>query len=314
VARGTQHRKRRPQANAGVAPPAAAARPKQRPTRPAWEQQLFFGKVRKRGKWAMVLLGIVFLFSFVLLGVGSGSSGITDILSNFFSGTSSTGSSLSALQKKTSEHPKDAAAWLALANKLQADNRDDEAATALTTYSTLKPKDQNALLQLAGIYLRRAQDWNTLYSTAQARSQALSPSPLVSPGSSSKLGQALSSIPTPITSAAANTAATSTSNDYTQVINYLSQREGVYKKLAKLAPKDAITQYQLAQSASDAGDPKTAIVGYKAFLRLAPRDSLAPAARSALKQLQAQQQASAAASTAAAKPAKAKAKPGAKKK
>ena len=54
------------------------------------------------------------MFSFVLLGVGSGSTGISDMLSNFFSGSSSTGSSLSSLQKQTVDHPKSAAAWLAL--------------------------------------------------------------------------------------------------------------------------------------------------------------------------------------------------------
>ena len=82
------------------------------------------------------------------------------------------GKSLSSLQKQTTEHPKDAAAWLALANKLQADSQDDEAAAALTTYKTLKPKDQSALLQLAGIYLRRAQDWDTLYANSRQHTAA----------------------------------------------------------------------------------------------------------------------------------------------
>jgi len=296
VARGTQHRKRRPAANARVAAQPTAQRGKQRPTRPAWEQQLFFGKLRKRFKWVMILLGVVFLFTFVLLGVGSGSSGISDILSNFFSGSSSTGSSISALQQQTTQHPKDAAAFLALANKLQAANQYDAAAAALTTYTTLRPNDQNALLQLAGIYLRRAQDWNTLYSNSQARSQALTPTPLFAPSSSSTLGQALSSLTTPITSAASNASASATSNEYSQVISYLNQREGVYKKLAKLTPQDAITQYSLALAATDAGDTGAAIAAYKAFLKLAPSDSQAPAARTALKQLEAQQKATAAAS------------------
>ena len=41
------------------------------------------------------------------------------------------------------------------------------------------------------------------------------------------------------------------------------------------------------------GDKATAIVAYKAFLKLAPSDSQAPTARAALKQLEAQQKASA---------------------
>jgi cytochrome c-type biogenesis protein CcmH/NrfG len=299
VARGTQHRKRRPAANARVAAQPVAQRGKQRPTRPAWEQQLFFGKLRKRFKWVMILLGVVFLFTFVLLGVGSGSTGISDVLSNFFSGSSSTGSSISALQNQTTQHPKDAAAFLALANKLLAAGQDDAAAAALTTYTTLRPKDQNALLQLAGVYLRRANDWNTLYSNSQARAQALTPTPLVSPSSASALGQALNTVTTPITSAASNANATITSNEYSEVISYLDQRESVYKKLAQLSPADAITQYSLAQAASEAGDTKTAIAAFKAFLKLAPSDSQAPAARAALKQLEAQQKAASAGSAAA---------------
>jgi DNA-binding SARP family transcriptional activator len=247
----------------------------------------------------MVLMGVVFLLTFVLLGVGSGSTGISDILSNFFSGSSATGSSVSSLQKQTAAHPKDAAAWLKLANKFETENQDDQAATALTTYTTLKPKDKDALTQLAGIYLRRATDWNTLYQNTQAIDQALTPAELVSPSASSTIGKALSAFTTPISTAASSASASITSNEYSQVINYLSQREGVYKKLAKLSPLDAITQYSLAQSATDAGDTTTAIAGYKAFLKLAPEDSQAPAARSALKQLEAQQAATAAASSSA---------------
>ena len=71
------------------------------------------------------------------------------------------------------------------------------------------------------------------------------------------------------------------------MITYLDEREGVYKKLAKLSPEDAITQYSLALAASDSGDTKTAIAAYKAFLKLAPSDSQAPTARAALKQLEA---------------------------
>ena len=76
MARGTQHRKRRPPANARVAA-STAAKPK-RPKRPAYEEQLFFGRLRGHAKWMFVLLAVVFALSFVFLGVGSGSTGISD--------------------------------------------------------------------------------------------------------------------------------------------------------------------------------------------------------------------------------------------
>jgi tetratricopeptide (TPR) repeat protein len=244
-----------------------------------------------------LLLAIVFAVSFVILGVGSGSTGISQVLQNFFNGSSATGPSLSSLQKKTAADPKDAAAWLAYANKLQQKNQPDAAATALQTYTKLKPKDQNALLQLAGIYLQRAQDWENVYSDAAEQTQALSPTPVLSPKSTSKLGQAIGSLTNPISSAVSSQTSSQTSTDYSQVITYLSDREQVYEKLAKLTPNDATTQYSLAQAAQDASDFKTAIAGYQKFLKLAPSDSLAPTARSAIKQLKAQESASSSTTT-----------------
>ena len=118
----------------------------------------------------------VFMISFVFLGVGSGSTGISQVLQNFFTGSSASGASLSSLQKQTVKHPKNAAAWLAYANKLQADNKLDEAATALTTYMTLKPKDADQLRVLAAIYYRRATDWYTVYLDQSNYAQTLTPS------------------------------------------------------------------------------------------------------------------------------------------
>jgi Flp pilus assembly protein TadD len=298
VARGTQHRKRRPTAHARVAAaqPAPSRAPR-RPRRPEWEDQLFFGRLRAHAKWVFVMLAFVFALSFVVFGVGSGSSGISQVIDQFFSGSSSTGSSLSSLQKQTVQHPKDATAWFNYANKLEADGKDDDAATALQSYSKLRPKDQNALLQLAGIYLQRAQDWETLYSSSQARIQALSPTSSFNPSSTSALGKAFAATTNPIAGAVSSENSSTTSNEYQQVITYLSERLGVYQKLAKLTPNDATTQYNLAQAASDAGDTKSAIAAYKAFLKLAPTDPQASTAKAAIKQLQAAQAASAAASS-----------------
>ncbi len=284
MARGTQHRKRRPPANARVA--TAPAKATKRPTRPAWEDQLFFGRLRTHAKWMFVFLAIVFGLSFVILGVGSGSTGISQVLQNFFNGSSSSGPSLSSLQKKTVQSPNDAAAWLAYANKLQQKSQPDAAAAALQTYTKLKPKDQNVLLQLAGLYLQRAQDWQTLYIAAQTYTQSLSPSPILTPKSTSTLGKALGSLSDPIANAVTSQSSSQASTDYSQVISFLGQREQVYQKLAKLTPNDATTQYSLAQAAQDSSDFKVAIAAYKKFLKLAPSDSQAPTARAAIKQLQ----------------------------
>jgi len=289
VARGTQHRKRRPTANARVAGPAhqqAAPKPK-RVQHQKWEDQLFFARLRNHGKFLWYLLAVALIAAFVLLGVGSGSTGISTIVQNFFSGSSSSGKSLSALQKKTVDQPKNAAAWLAYANALQAKNKLDEAAAALTTYTTLKPGNEDALRQLAAIYLRRASDWQTIYSEQQQRTQAVAPSPTLSPKSGTPLGNAISSLTSPLAGAVSSSANSVTGNAYQQFVAALSEREAAWKKIAKLSPKDASTQLSLAQAAQDAADTKAAIAGYKAYLRLAPGDSGVPAAKKALKQLEA---------------------------
>ena len=93
MARGTQHRKRRPQANARVAQPShTIAQPKpKRVQHQKWEDQLFFARLRNHGRILWLLLTGALILAFVLLGVGSGSSGISSIVSNFFSGTSASG-------------------------------------------------------------------------------------------------------------------------------------------------------------------------------------------------------------------------------
>jgi hypothetical protein len=295
VARGTQHRKRRPPANAAVAA-QTAARPK-RSKRPAYEEQLFFGRLRKHGKVVFLLLAGVFIVSFVFLGVGSGSTGIGQVVSSFFSGSSSSGKSLSSLQKATVDHPKDAAAWLAYATKLQADKQPDEAAQALTTYTTLKPKDANQLRNLAALYYQRANDWYTIWQEQQSYTATLAPNPLIAPKTGSSLATALGTVTNPLSSAVSSATSTNASTAYEEFATDISSWESTYKKLGALLPNDATTQLSLAQAAADASDTATEIAAYKAFLRLAPNDSQAPAARKALKTAEAAQAKSKAATT-----------------
>ena len=121
VARGTQHRKRRPPANARLAQPShppAPAKPKR--VLRTKEDQLFFARLRNHAKWVFVFLAVVF-------SPASSSSGSAPARPG--SARSSRplqrllrlGPSLSSLQKKKLEHPKDAAAWLALREQAPAE-------------------------------------------------------------------------------------------------------------------------------------------------------------------------------------------------
>jgi cytochrome c-type biogenesis protein CcmH/NrfG len=286
VARGTQHRKRRTPAHARVAPAPAKAKPRVKHER--WEDQLFFSRLRVHAKWMFVLLALVFALGFVVFGVGSGSTGISDVLQNFFRGTSSSGASASSLRKKAEAHPNNPTAWHNLATKLEANNDFNGAIGALQRYVALRPKDQNVLEELGSVYLRQAQVEQQTYIDAQTRSQILAPAPPGQPPASSKLGKALASLSNPIQSAVSTAASTQTTASYGKLIQLESNAVDTYKKLAKLSPKDAPTQLRLAQVAEGAGDTTTAITAYKTFLKLAPDDPVAPSAKKALKQLEKQ--------------------------
>jgi cytochrome c-type biogenesis protein CcmH/NrfG len=288
VARGTQHRKRRPAANARSA--AVAAPKRQKP--PEWQEQLFFQRLRNHAKWAYVGLAVAFVLGFVLLGVGSGSTGAADVLGNMFNfGSSSSGTSITKLQKKVDASPKDAKAWRDLATALEQKQRTQDAVNALERYTALRPKDQNALAELASQYGTLATNYATDYSNAQAEGQQFSsPGAVFAPASTTPFGKAFAdptALQDPISASVQALASTKQSTAYTNFQTAQKNAEGVYQKLSKLNPNDATTQIQLGQAAQSAGDTAVAIAAYKDFLKLAPTDPLAPQVKQALKQLQA---------------------------
>ena len=132
---------------------------------------LFFPRLRTHAKWMFVALAIVFSISFVAFGVGSGSTGISDIFNGgipFFGSGSSGGNSITKAQKAIAKHPKQAAGYRNLATALETKNRNDEAIAALESYTKLRPKDTAALSELAGLYLRQADAARTAAQLAQS--------------------------------------------------------------------------------------------------------------------------------------------------
>src|ERR1043165_7840231 len=75
------------------------------------EDTMFFPKLRAHAKWMFVLLAAVFSLGFVFLGVGSGSSGIGDLLqgnwSQLFGSGSGTSAQIGKDQKRIAKNPKD---------------------------------------------------------------------------------------------------------------------------------------------------------------------------------------------------------------
>jgi predicted Zn-dependent protease len=236
-------------------------------------------------KWVFVLLAIVFALSFAFLGVGTGTNGIGDILQNIFS-YGGGGASLSSLEHKTQNNPKDAAAWLALANKAETKNKLDEAISAYQSYTRLRPKDQSALVSLSSLYQRRAQDFINLYESYQAQNPPFSQGSPFEPDPNSPLGKAFQD-PKLLLHPIENALALALNVKATAALDKLStlktDAEGADRKLVALNPKDASNQLQLAEIAQAANDNATAKTAYEAFLKLAPDDSQAPFAKKQLK-------------------------------
>ncbi len=246
MARGTQHRKRRPAQNARAAAVAAPAK-KQKP--PQWQEQLFFQRLRTHAKWAYVALAAAFVATFVLLGVGSGSTGLGDALQNAFNFGSS-GTSVGKLEKKVQKHPRDANAWHDLATAYEQKQRTQDAVTALERYTALRPKDASG--------------------------------PPTSPFG--KIFNDPNGLQDPIGSVIASQAQQRAQTAYSNYQGAQKNAESTFQKLAKLTPDDVTVQYQLGLAATQAGDYKVAVAAYTKFLKLSPNDVEAPRVKQLLKE------------------------------
>jgi Flp pilus assembly protein TadD len=248
-------------------------------------QTMFFPRLRRQAKWVFVFLAVVFAAGFVFFGVGSGSTGIGDILRGNFNifgtGNSTSSPSISSAQKRIAKNPKDAAAWRKLATAYEQKQSDANAINALTHYTKLRPRDVDALSELAGLQLKRAGDLQNAYQQAQSEAATSAPLPLPL-DQNSPLGKALAQ--DPITTAANEAVNTK----FQQLAVAMNNAKTTYQKLARAKPNEPTTQLLLGQIAEQTGDSKTALAAYKRFVKLAPDDASAPYAKGRIAQLQRQ--------------------------
>jgi tetratricopeptide (TPR) repeat protein len=250
----------------------------------AAEQVLFFQRLRGSAKWVFVFLALVFAVSFVVFGVGSNvPGGVADILQ----GRSASGApSVEDARERTHENPSSAAAWRDLGTALQADGKPDEAITALERYTSLKPRDQDARRELAGLYLGKASRLQQEVQVLQVQQQFANPGTEFAPPTTSPLGQALAQ-GGPITEALSSQTSGRLSQLYSELQSAYNSAKLEYAALANLDKQDASVQLQLADAALNAGDTESAVAAYKRFLELAPDDPIAPSVREELKRLEA---------------------------
>jgi tetratricopeptide (TPR) repeat protein len=272
MARGAaQARRKGAKSQPGTRKQAAARRP------PTIEQTMFFPRLRRQAKWVFLLLAVIFAGGFVFFGVGSGSTGLGDLLRGNFnifgSNSSSTNSSaVKSALKKTQAHPKDPNAWNDLATAYQTDGKLTEANAALEHVLKLKPNDIGALQRVAGFYETKAQNKETEAQNLQAQAP-LSLAGVLGVSSTSQIGQALNNDPTSQRLTQQAQAA------FTEANTALQKDTDLYKRIAKLQPNDVNTQFHYAQLADLTGDTAAALKAYKQVVKLAPTDPSAQQAR-----------------------------------
>ncbi len=235
-----------------------------------------------------VLLAAVFAIGFVVFGVGSGSTGISNALQNAFNFGGSSGPSISGLRQKANAHPRSASAWRNLATAYEEKHQTVNAVAALERYTKLRPKDASALQELASQYSTLASTYTTEAQNAELAAQAADPGSAFVPPSTTPLGRAFTSttqLRDPIAASLAQNSTTQESQAFQRLTQVETRAEAAYKRLAKLDPNDASTLLQLGQAAQEANDTKTAIAAYRRFLKIAPTDQYAPQVRAVLKQL-----------------------------
>ena len=248
---------------------------------------MFFTRLRGHAKWMFVFLALVFAVGFVGFGIGANQNASIGDLLRGSGGTSNGNVSVSDAREQVQKSPKSAQALRNLSTALQQDGQTDEAIVVLNRYLALRPKDKEALQELAGLHLGRATALARDAQAAQVRaSYLIFDSALTQP---LNLGKGATLGPDPIEEAISTEANQAVTEAYTAAQAAFQKAEESYDRLAAAAPRDPNVQLELAQAAQQSGDTKKAIAAYQRFLVLAPDDPTAPIVKQQIAQLKAAQ-------------------------
>ena len=187
-------------------------------------------------------------------------------------------------RKETEQRPKDAQAWRDYATALETEGQTAEAIVALDTAIDLRPKDESAYRELAGLHMSRASERQRDAQILQIRAAFRAPSQgfplLTGPAGQSIFPDRVSTAVNSQASGEINAALQDAQTEATLAVD-------AYKRLVALQPNDPNVQLELAQAAQQVGDAATAIAAYERFLKLAPDDPSADVVRQQLTQLRA---------------------------
>lgn len=233
---------------------------------------MFFPRLRRHAKWVFLFLALVFALGFVGFGVGAGGVGFGDVLKGSSSGSGVP--SVSDAQKRVNENPKDAKAFRDLATAYQANAETANAIDALESYVALRPKETDALRELAALYLVQVTEAQQDYQLAELRAAYLAPSGAVLQGITLD-GRPLDL--DPITNAVSSVLYEGSNAALGEAQQASAKAVEVYRKIATLSPEDPTVQLELGEAARNAGDAATAMAAYRKYLDLVPAND--PTAR-----------------------------------
>ncbi|HLY94507.1 MAG TPA: tetratricopeptide repeat protein [Gaiellaceae bacterium] len=245
-------------------------------------QQLFFSRLRRRAKFAYVILAVLFAVTFAFLGIGSGSSGLDQLFQNI-NIFGSSGSSVSKALKEVQKHPNDPAAFRKLATAYESKGDTINAISTLQQYTTLRPKDAKVWAELGGLQLQNAGQFASDYRAVAANQQLSAPSTLFAPPPTSKLGKALGT--NQVELAAASVLNAQLQNLAQQANLGYQNAVASFQKVADLEPNNSNAQFQLAQAAQTAGSRTAAVAAYRRYLKLNPNSPSAAQIKALIKQL-----------------------------
>jgi tetratricopeptide (TPR) repeat protein len=244
---------------------------------------MFFPKLRRHAKWMFVFLALVFAVGFVVFGIGANQAGTSlgDLIS---SGGGDTGVlSVSEARERVEEHPPNAEAKLELATALETDGQTNEAIAVIGQYLTLRPKDEDALRQAAGLYQTRALEYQRRAADAQTRASYRSVGSTFVEGLELEEGQSLGEDPIDQAVAAVASEEVNAANEVAS--EAFRNAMQMYERIVALTPNDPNSQLELAQTAQQAGDYEKAITAYGRFVKLAPDDPSTELVKEQIKQL-----------------------------
>jgi tetratricopeptide (TPR) repeat protein len=244
---------------------------------------MFFSRLRRRAKWVFLALAVAFALGFVAFGVGAGGSGIGDYLADLFRGSPDTGEnpSVEDARAKVAENPNDLGARRELANALQASGQLAAAIPHLEQFTEGRPKDADALAQLASLYAARAEEQGRAAQAAQTDASGAAFSREIT--GTSPLAESFSG---PIANLEQEEITARTNELYLALQSTYAKQADAWQRLTELQPREASHYLQLGQAQFLAGSTTAAIDAWKRFLELAPDDPNAPLIRRQIRALE----------------------------